>query len=143
MRSINQMKYYLAMKMDILQLFTTWMNLLNMMWFWARKQLENKEIHVRNEDGSYSGEEVGSGAWETWLWDAGNIYLMVYEVAILMCSFSDDLLTWTLKLCSIFVGPMSTQKFKQQFPNLTGEYIEKKYAGNNHSETYIWSFTIQ
>lgn len=99
--------------------------------------MENKEIHVRNEDGSYSGEEVGSGAWETWLWDAGNIYLMVYEVAILMCSFSDDLLTWTLKLRSIFVGPMSTQKFKQQFPNLTGEYIEKKYAGNNHSETYI------
>lgn len=62
---------------------------------------------------------------------------MVYEVIILMCSFSDDLLTCTLKLRAIFVCTMSTQKFKQQFLNLTGEYIEKKYTGNNHSQTYI------
>ena len=34
-----------------------------------------------------SGEEVGSDVWEAHsLWQAGHIYLLIYEVLILMCS---------------------------------------------------------
>lgn len=62
-----------------------------------------------------SGVEVGSGTWETYcLWDDDNIYMIVYEIIILIYLFSDDLLTCTLKICAIFTYPVFTylQKFK-------------------------------
>lgn len=100
--------------------------------------MQNKKICVRNEDGSYpwrGGREWCLG--NILLWAAGNIHLMTYQVVILMCLFSDDLLASMLKLCAVVVCPMSTQKFKKQFLNLTGEYMEQKYMRTNHNQTYI------
>lgn len=88
------------MKMNILQLYTTWVDLLNMKWFWARKQLQNKKIHVQNEDGSY--QWGGGRKWclgNLLLWAAGNIYLMIHDVVILMCSLVRFLMTcWPVRL---------------------------------------------
>jgi len=38
-----------------------------------------------------------------YLGEAVLIYMLVYEVVKLMCSFSDDLMTPTLKVCAIFL----------------------------------------
>lgn len=38
-----------------------------------------------------------------YLWEADLIYMLVYGVVQLMCSFSDALMTCTLKVCAIFL----------------------------------------
>lgn len=46
------------------------------------------------------------------LLQAGQIYLLIYEVVILMCSFSDALLTNAFKVCTIFFGTKCQYKIK-------------------------------
>lgn len=80
--------------MDILQLhhYVHWMNLMNIMWFLIEMKMAGT-----------CGAEVGNGTWEAYCsWDAGNIYMMVYEVVILTCSFPNDLLTCALQICAFF-----------------------------------------
>lgn len=55
---------------------------------------------------------LGNDVWKTHnLLQAGQIYL-IYEVVILMCSFSDALLTHAFKVCTIFFGTKCQYKIK-------------------------------
>lgn len=56
---------------------------------------------------------VGNDVWKTHnLLQAGQIYLLIYEVVILMCSFSDALLTNPFKVCTIFFCTKCQYKIK-------------------------------
>ena len=46
------------------------------------------------------------------LLQAGQIYLLIYEVVILMCSFCDALLTNAFKVCTFFFGTKCQYKIK-------------------------------
>ena len=55
---------------------------------------------------------LGNDVWKTHnLLQAGQIYL-IYEVVILMFSFSDALLTHAFKVCTIFFGTKCQYKIK-------------------------------
>lgn len=60
--------------------------------------------------------------------------MLVYEVVKLMASFSDDLVTNTLKVCAIVFVYKCQNK---SIANLTNEYMEKKCKYVTMSQTHV------